>query len=70
MYSWDYRRDVSHHADGVGRLMSDVLFGITPADPVSLIGASAILPAVALLACYLPARKASRLDPLVVLGEH
>jgi ABC-type antimicrobial peptide transport system permease subunit len=56
-------------AIGVGRLLSDVLFGITPADPVSLIGASAILAAVALLACYLPARMASRLDPLVVLRE-
>jgi ABC-type antimicrobial peptide transport system permease subunit len=56
-------------AIGVGRLLSDVLFGITPADPVSLIGASSILTAVALLACYLPARMASRLDPLVVLRE-
>jgi predicted permease len=57
-------------AIGVGRLLSDVLFGITPADPVSLIGASAILAAVASFACYLPARMASRLDPLVVLREH
>lgn len=53
----------------VGRLLSGVLFGITPADPASLIGASAILAAVASLACYLPARMASRLDPLVVLRE-
>jgi putative ABC transport system permease protein len=54
----------------VGRLLSDVLFGVSAADPLSLIGASAILAAVALLACYLPARQASRVDPAIALREH
>ena len=53
----------------VGRLMSGVLFGVTAADPVSLAGASTILTVVAAVANYLPARQASRIDPILALRE-
>ena len=54
----------------VGRLMAGVLFGVTPIDPVSLAGAAGILTLAATAACYLPARQASRVDPLVALREN
>jgi len=50
-----------------GRALRALLFGVTPLDPLSLVGAVALLVAAACLACYLPARRATRLDPLVVL---
>jgi predicted permease len=54
----------------VGRLLSKMLFGVSGSDPISLALAAFVLIAVALLACYLPARWASRVDPLVALrGE-
>ncbi len=49
------------------RLVSKVLFGLSATDPVSLVGAAILLLAFALLAGYLPARKASRVDPMVAL---
>lgn len=52
------------------RLMTSMLFRVTPGDPLALIAGSATLVAVSLLASYLPARKAARVDPLVTLrGE-
>jgi putative ABC transport system permease protein len=48
---------------------SSMLYGVTPADPSSLFGASLLLVFVALLACYVPARKAIRVDPLVALRQ-
>ncbi|HSB12378.1 MAG TPA: ABC transporter permease [Blastocatellia bacterium] len=54
-------------AIGAARLVSSQLFGLTAADPVTLISASLILTAVAALAGYLPARRASRVDPIVAL---
>jgi predicted permease len=53
----------------VGRALAGVLFGVTPADPISLGGASLILVVTAAAACYLPARRASRLDPVQALRE-
>ena len=54
-------------AVGLGAVISRVLYGVSPMDPPSLLGAAAVLLVVAALACYLPARRASRLDPLAVL---
>jgi len=53
----------------VGRLFSKMLFCLSPADPLSLLGASFALIGVAALACYLPAFAASRLDPMRALRE-
>jgi len=49
------------------RLLSSLLFGVSPRDPATLIAVVAILSAVALLACYIPARRAAAIDPMVAL---
>jgi macrolide transport system ATP-binding/permease protein len=53
----------------IGRVLSRLLFGLSAADPVSFSGASLVLISVALLACYVPARSASQIDPLTALRE-
>ncbi len=54
-------------AVGLTRVMSALLFGVGPMDPVTYAAVSAALAAVALLATYLPARRAARVDPAVAL---
>jgi putative ABC transport system permease protein len=54
-------------AFGLTRLMSSLLFGVTPTDPATFLGVALLLAAAALLACWIPARRASRVDPMVVL---
>ncbi len=50
-----------------GRVVSSQLFGITGTDPLAISGATTILLATAALASYFPARRASRVDPMVAL---
>jgi predicted permease len=52
---------------GAARLLRNQLFGVAPHDVVTFAAVSAALAAVALLACYIPARRASRVDPMVAL---
>jgi putative ABC transport system permease protein len=54
---------------GVSRLLSALLFGVTPGDPATLAMVALALGGVALLASWLPARRAARVDPMVVLRE-
>ena len=49
------------------RAMRSLLFGITPTDPISLAVVAVILLLASALACYLPARRAARLDPMTAL---
>ncbi|HET7570539.1 MAG TPA: ABC transporter permease [Gammaproteobacteria bacterium] len=52
-----------------GCLMSAQLFEVAPFDPAALIGSAVVLGAITLAACYLPARRAARLDPAVAIME-
>jgi ABC-type antimicrobial peptide transport system permease subunit len=49
------------------RLMSKMLFGVKPADPLTFVAVAALLCLVALLACYIPARRAMKVNPVIAL---
>ncbi|MCU1382860.1 MAG: hypothetical protein JWL71_1557 [Acidobacteria bacterium] len=56
-------------AVAMARLAAAVLFGVTPLDPAALAGAAFVLGAVSIAACYIPARRASRVDPVAALAN-
>jgi ABC-type lipoprotein release transport system permease subunit len=51
------------------RLLRSQLFGVQPADPLSYVAVAVLLAAVSLVACYIPARRAASVDPLVALRQ-
>src|SRR5439155_23502603 len=54
-------------AAGIGKAVSGLLYQVSPFDPVVLISAAVILAGAAMLACYLPARRATGIEPLQAL---
>jgi putative ABC transport system permease protein len=53
----------------LSRLMATLLFGVTPGDPTTMAAVAATLGACALAACYIPALRAARVDPMVALRD-
>ena len=49
------------------RVMVSLLFDVKPTDPATLIGVAMLLAVIAMLACYIPARRATKVDPLEAL---
>jgi putative ABC transport system permease protein len=49
------------------RVLISLLYGVTPSDPMTFVAVSLLLTAVGLIACYIPARRATRIDPMVAL---
>jgi len=54
-------------AFGLTRLMSSMLFGVSTQDPLTFLGVALLLTLVAMAACYVPVRRATRIDPMVAL---
>jgi putative ABC transport system permease protein len=54
-------------AYGITRVMSSLLYGVSATDPLTFVAISLLLTVIALLACYIPARRAARVDPMIAL---
>jgi ABC-type antimicrobial peptide transport system permease subunit len=51
----------------LARVLSSLIYNVSPADPLTFISVALMVVAIALLACYLPARRAARANPMVAL---
>jgi ABC-type antimicrobial peptide transport system permease subunit len=54
-------------AMGLTKVMSNLLYEVSPTDPTTLVAVSALLMSITVLACYVPARRAARIDPVTAL---
>src|SRR4030095_577936 len=54
-------------APGAGQLLQGLLFGVNSRDPLTLVGVPALMAVAPLVGCFVPAKRANRLDPVVAL---